>query len=394
MSFRRHAPAAARHTALLVTSLALVACASVGAPPGGPPDQDPPRVVSASPDSGAVSVTRSSIELRFGEVIAERQGAGGIGSMVVLSPSVGTPRVSWRRDRIVIEPRGGLRPNTTYSVTLLPGLRDLRGNVATEPRTITFSTGPSIDRLGAIGRVWDWAGQRPAPGAVVQALLPLGGRDTLAYVAVADSGGQFELGPMPEGRYLFRAFIDQNRNRAQDPAEKWHQFQYDIREFRPSLEFLAIERDSVPVRIADVSVIDSLGLRIGFNGAIDPYMQFDGRMVRVVRADSTPLQVLQLLSQAADSARRLADRVARDSAAAQATPPPSGALRPSAPPPGRAVVVRLAPDTPVRPGETYVVTLAEIRNLLGVATTSSRVFQVPRPDTSAARRPAVPPPVR
>ena len=64
-----------------------------------------------------------------------------LGSLVILSPGDGRERVSWRRTGIEIEPRDGFRANTTYRLTLLPGLSDLRGNVLKEPIEVVFSTG-------------------------------------------------------------------------------------------------------------------------------------------------------------------------------------------------------------------------------------------------------------
>ena len=116
---------------LIFASAAMVGCASQGIPPGGPPDVTPPVLISVTPDSGTVHVSPSSVTFRFDEVVSERpRGAPSLDQLVLISPSDGPPSVDWRRDRLVVKSRHGWRPNTAYSVTVLPGLTDLRGNAA------------------------------------------------------------------------------------------------------------------------------------------------------------------------------------------------------------------------------------------------------------------------
>ena len=127
----------------MLVVLSAAACASPGMPPGGPEDHVPPKLVSVSPDTNATNVRASSVTFRFDEVVSERPGAASsLDKLVVLSPSDGAARVRWRRSRIQVRPRRSFRPNTTYTVTLLPGIADLRGNIHTTPFTTTFSTGP------------------------------------------------------------------------------------------------------------------------------------------------------------------------------------------------------------------------------------------------------------
>src|SRR4051812_42786689 len=154
-----------------------LACASVGRPPGGPVDTDPPEVVSASIDTNAVGVKAAKLDLHFNEVVAERPAvSGGPGSpitletIVLVSPRTGTAKVDWHRETISIEPRGGFKPNTTYRITLLPGLADLRGNVSKATLSYVFSTGSTLEKSGILGRVFDWQAGTIAPGAIVEAV--------------------------------------------------------------------------------------------------------------------------------------------------------------------------------------------------------------------------------
>ncbi|MDQ3996408.1 MAG: Ig-like domain-containing protein, partial [Gemmatimonadota bacterium] len=191
----------------------------MAAPPGGPEDDAPPEVVLVVPESGVVNFRRRVVEFRFDEVITDRgTGAASLAQLVLISPREEAPRVSYRRDAIAVRPRSGWRPNTAYTVTLLPGATDLRGNASKARRTVVLSTGAALPPFALQGRVFDWMAERPAPMAWVEAISR---PDSVVYIAVADSSGAFTVGPLPNGAYTLRAFIDQNNNRALDRGEAW-----------------------------------------------------------------------------------------------------------------------------------------------------------------------------
>ena len=147
----------------LIALVLVGGCASAGAPPGGPERKTPPEIVSISPDSGQINVKIKSAEFRFDEVVSDRpsSSATGLDQLFLVSPRNGTAVVSWHRTRINVRPRNGFRPNTAYRITMLPGLVDLRGNVRKDTRTILFSTGATFPAYSILGRVFDWAAERP-----------------------------------------------------------------------------------------------------------------------------------------------------------------------------------------------------------------------------------------
>ena len=184
----------------------LVACARMGEPPGGPPDANPPQLVSTFPDSLRVIPNfKGDVEFRFNEIVSEGSapnfglGTGDLEKLIILSPTTDVPSISWKKTRIAVRPREGWKPNTVYRIELLPGLVDLRNNRSTIARTVTFTTGAPIPVRFIQGQVVDWSTGRPEVRALVEAaLLP----DTLRYRTLADSTGKFKLGPLPEGTYL------------------------------------------------------------------------------------------------------------------------------------------------------------------------------------------------
>lgn len=371
-----------------------VACASVGRPPGGPVDTDPPEIVSASIDTNAVGVKAAKLELRFNEVVAERPSAAGaagspvtLEAIVLVSPRTGTAKVEWHRETISIEPRGGFKPNTTYRVTLLPGLADLRGNVSRATRSYVFSTGPTIHPYGILGRVFDWQAGTFAPGAIVEAVANPGTADSTIYIAVTDSLGQFDVGPLAPGRYFIRSFIDADRNRDRGVIEKWDTTTVNVTDHRPSIELLAAQRDTAIVGIQSVQALDSVWVRIALDKPYDPRVQLAFTMVSIKRADSSDVQVeavmpeerMQVLRQVRDStaARPSTDPIPPPPTDIPSTRPPTA--RPSLPIPQTVIVARVSALTPLKAGERYTITVRALPNLLGRSGSSAGVFDGPRP---------------
>ncbi|HEU4563285.1 MAG TPA: Ig-like domain-containing protein [Gemmatimonadaceae bacterium] len=394
-----------------LAALATIRCASPGLPPGGPEDKVPPKLVSTMPDTNAVNVRpKGSAEFKFDEVISERPaGANDLAGLVLISPDDGAPRVSWHRTSIRVRPHRDWRANTVYTITLLPGITDLRGNIRRERTELIFATGRTIPQTRLDGVVYDWVQGRAIPAARVEAVAP----DSTRYVGVADSTGRYVMRYLPPARYVVRAYQDQNNNRTLDPREIWDSTVVSLAD-TSAIDFYAFAHDSAGARIANVEVRDSVTLRVTFDRAIDPRQTIDSSLFSLAAADSTRLRIVSAEAAARDTvtsdttARR--DTTARDTLARTVVPPlvprrdtTRAAAPPPAPPPSRpsppmAVTIRLA--QPLAAGASYRLTAREVRGLLGVAATTVRTFTVPSApgpatlapaDTSRERRPAQPP---
>lgn len=369
------------------------ACASAGSPPGGPPDEQAPQVVDFDPDSGTVNFSGRAVVITFDETINDRgTGASALEALVLISPRDGSPQVAWSRSRIAVRPHGGWRPNTAYTVTLLPGIADLRGNVTRGSRSIVFSTGAEIPAGLIAGRTFDWPTQRLATRAYIEAVRAA---DSAIFVASVDSGGTYAVGPLGPGEYLVRGYVDQNNNRVLDRTETWDSTRVTVAAGpRRDVELLLIQRDTFPARILNVTVLDTLTLGVEFDKALDPAQRFGPEMIRVAREDSTAIPVTAVVTRAAhDSARLAAQRAAdttrrtppapaRDTAAARDTTPQPP--RPSRPAPPTTLVVQLG--APLAPGNSYRVSASGVRTIMGRSAPSSRVITLPR-----AAAPAAPP---
>ncbi|HET6584936.1 MAG TPA: Ig-like domain-containing protein [Nannocystaceae bacterium] len=387
----------------------MAACASAGPPPGGPEDHAAPQLLRVTPDTNAVNVGAENVTFTFDETINDRGGGSTqLGDLFLVSPRDGAPHVSWHRSRIDVRPRHGFRPNTAYTVTLLPGIADLRNNTMKSGATVTFSTGPSIPQLRLAGIVFDWVAEKPAANALVEATTP----DSVTYVAQADTGGRFTIGPFGPGTYLVRATIDQNRNRARDRGESWDSLVVTAPQ-TDSLELLAAPRDTLPPRLESVAFTDSVTLRLTFDRLLDPTQRLAADSFSVVGADSAAIAVTavrtpkedaerqqQLAGQAADSARR-ADSVAGRPRAGFPRGLPVAAADSAAPKPSRAppfTSVSIVVARPLKPSTSYRARARSVRALSGRSASSDRLFNTPRPtpapaatDSTGRTAPAQPP---
>jgi len=300
-----------RALAIVLIATTLHTCAQATLPPGGPPDAVAPQLLRVAPESGSVRAQLRDVVFQFDEVVSERPSAGAtLAQVVFISPSSGEAEVRWRRSSLAVRPRGGWRENTTYVVTLLPGVVDLRGNARDSTTILVFSTGDSIPNTRFTGVVFDWLRAAPAPRALVQARPA--DDSTLVYYAEADSVGRFLLPFLAPGTYIVRAIIDGNRNRALDPRELWDTVRVTLRD-AASAEFYAFANDSAPPRISSVTVVDSLTLRVALDGPVSPTVALAG-IADVFTPDSVPLAVTRVVPWATMSAERAErDRVRRDS---------------------------------------------------------------------------------
>ena len=400
-------------TALLGAVAIAAACASPGFPAGGPPRSIPPRLVAVAPDTLAVGARPRAVEFTFDEVVNEASrgtgaaagtggGANGLESVVLVSPRNGSVAVDWGRERIFVRPRRGFRPNVTYTVTILPGLSDLRNHPRDSATIAVFTTGGPVARNELRGVVFDWVNGRTAPAAVVEAV----GTDSVPYVALADSVGRFVIPNIPAGAYLVRAGVDVNGNRAIDPREPFDTARAtatvrvgppvftppiaadvleaeleagrDTTRPRPrrtptparrggvgvgdttitGIALYAFLHDTLTPRVGTVTPIDSVTLRLSFDRPLRPDQAFTAAKLRIVGPDSATIPVRDVLTAAAaDSinaattaaaavARARADSVTRANAPAAAgaagtTPTGAGVARSTTPVPDSSAIRRL-----------------------------------------------------
>ncbi|MGH7625615.1 MAG: Ig-like domain-containing protein [Gemmatimonadaceae bacterium] len=385
----------------LILAFVLLGCAQPGYPPGGPERKLPPQLLSVKPESGAVNVKAKEISLQFDEVLNEKpSGVQNLSQLVLISPWDGEANVGWHRSRLTVKGKHDLKPNTTYVITVLPGLGDLRGNVRKDGVTVVFSTGPAIPETRISGVVFDWAAGTALPKAAVEAIhLP----DSTTYVARTDSSGRFSMDFLPPATYTLRAFTDQNNTLTMERRVPWDSTDVTLQDSL-HVELYAFIHDTLPPSMETVASTDSVTIRVKFSEPLDTAQRVDTSLFTLRRADST-LVPLKLAQPAA-----VYDSIRAAAAPADTThkpPPPKGqplgragrapgdaTHRAPGPRPTRRIPVTnvvVVPAQPLTVGATYRLEARSPRNLLGVGAPTSRTFAVPKaappPKADTTRRP-------
>jgi hypothetical protein len=361
-------------------------------PPGGPPDVAAPQIVAIIPDSGSVGVKPKEVIFRFDEVVAERPpSVTTLADLFLISPRDGVPDVSWHRDAIAVKPTYGWRANTPYTVIMMPGLADIRGNVRNTGATTFFSTGPTIPRTRISGQVFDWVTGATAAGALVESFVQ---PDSIhPYVALVDTGGAFLLEHLPPARYTVRAYLDRNKNMGIDPSEPWDSVSVNLAD-SARVELLLFVHDTAPPRLRDVAAADSQTLRVTFDKPFDPAQTITAANFAVIGPDSVPVPIASANPEPRDTIGKLAPAPSR--AGVSPRPDTTAALKHVMSRPTAVSIALIRLQRPLTPKLVYRVRAIGIRGLLGRVGNSERPFTAPAPPpptpTKPGATPATPPP--
>jgi hypothetical protein len=202
---------------VVVALAALGGCARKGEPSGGPPDIVPPRVLAASPDSGAAGVPLdAALSVTFTEGMEPRS----TGEAVSLAPRVDIKQRRWHGRQLTLVLQEKLRAHQTYTLFVANTADDAHGNALAAGKAIVFSTADSFPPGRLEGRVvargfsaegtylWCYRADH-APDSTARDFDALG---------LADAGGEFRIPGLPvPGRYRLWSFADLNRNRSFEP---------------------------------------------------------------------------------------------------------------------------------------------------------------------------------
>lgn len=208
--------------AVVAGVLAATSCAQVGSPSGGPKDEQPPKVVAASPAFEAVNATTQRVELVFNEYVKARNWRS---QLLVSPPLEGNVELVEKGKTVELSWTEPLRDGTTYVFQFGDGIVDLTEGNPAENLVHAFSTGPDLDTLALSGQVVDGRDGSPKKGWRVL-LFPaswpkdsvlLGAKPT--YVGVTDKEGAFTVGHLPSRAFWVCALSDDNRNYRWDDGE-------------------------------------------------------------------------------------------------------------------------------------------------------------------------------
>jgi len=193
----------------LSSLLLAVGCARMGSPDGGWYDDDPPRVVSATPADQSTNVTTQKITILFDEFIKLEDPTQNV---IVSPPQLEMPEIQAKGKRIVVELKDSLKPNTTYTIDFSDAISDNNEGNPMGNFTYTFSTGEQIDTFEVAGYVIDASNLEPVKGINVGLYNNLADsvfrKEPLMRVSRTDASGHFVIKGVAPGEYRVYALQD------------------------------------------------------------------------------------------------------------------------------------------------------------------------------------------
>ncbi|HYG40306.1 MAG TPA: Ig-like domain-containing protein [Cytophagales bacterium] len=202
---------------LLLITLPLIlflsSCANRKSPSGGEKDTKGPEIVLSIPENKVLNFTGTKLYFEFDEFIKEDN----LAQKIIISPALDstfTHKIIKKRLYITFNKK--LKDNTTYTLNMGAGIKDItEGNPGTNLKYI-FSTGTFIDSLNISGNVVDLETGKPVKEALIglylaaDTITPFNGKPY--YIGRTDEQGKFLLENLKEDNYLLYTFIDQNRD--------------------------------------------------------------------------------------------------------------------------------------------------------------------------------------
>lgn len=198
------------HVLSLITLLAAVtSCANMGSPQGGLYDEEPPRIVYASPAEKAINVNTNKISIFFNEYVKIENATE---KVIVSPPQLEMPEIKDQGKKVVVELQDTLKPGLTYTIDFSDAIVDFTEGNPLGNYTYSFSTGDRIDTLEVSGNVLDAMNLEPVKGILVGLYDDLS--DTafttkpMLRVARTDSRGHFVIRGIAPGQYRAYALQD------------------------------------------------------------------------------------------------------------------------------------------------------------------------------------------
>ena len=131
--------------------LFIYSCAAIQAPPGGPKDIIPPKLVHAVPANGSVYFTGGRVELVFSEYLQENS----VHNAIRIQPSLPEPLgIKYKGRTLWVDFPDSLIENQTYIISINRDLRDEHGVQLGQGLQIAYATGSEIDRGEINGKVY------------------------------------------------------------------------------------------------------------------------------------------------------------------------------------------------------------------------------------------------
>ncbi len=213
----------------VVCALLLSSCAKMGSPDGGWYDEEPPRVIGATPADKGVNVKSTRIYINFNEFIKIDNPTQNV---VVSPPQLEAPEIKGQGKRISIELMDSLKANTTYTIDFSNAISDNNEGNPLGNFTYSFSTGDHIDTLEVSGYVLQADNLEPVKGILVGLYDDLSDtifkKKPMLRVSRTDSRGRFTVKGIAPGKYRVYALQDADGDYVFGQKSEMLAFSHDV----------------------------------------------------------------------------------------------------------------------------------------------------------------------
>ena len=217
----------------IICHLSFNSCARMGSPDGGWYDDDPPQVVSCSPEDKSTNVSSKKISILFDEYIKLEDATS---KVIVSPPQLEMPEIKASGKKIIVELQDSLKENTTYTIDFSDAISDNNEGNPMGNYTYCFSTGEQIDTFEVSGYVLDASNLEPIKGILVGLYDDLADSafktKPMLRVSRTDSRGRFAVKGIAPGTY--RAYALQDVDGDFRFTQKSEMIAFDHNTFEPS----------------------------------------------------------------------------------------------------------------------------------------------------------------
>lgn len=197
---------------LLAVPFILHSCANMASPQGGDFDFDPPKLLHTTPEMNATNVSKHRVELVFDELIQLDKPSEKI---IVTPPQKRNPNIQAISNRVIVELKDTLQPNTTYTVDFTDAIVDNNEGNPFENFSFSFSTGDVVDTLAVSGKVLAADNLEPVKGIYVGLHKDLSDSAFITKpferISRTNDKGEFTIRGIAQGKYKVYALDDINR---------------------------------------------------------------------------------------------------------------------------------------------------------------------------------------
>ncbi|MCF6269063.1 MAG: Ig-like domain-containing protein [Melioribacteraceae bacterium] len=262
-----------KYISLFILFLFVVKCANQQPPPGGPKDTEPPQIIEIYPENGTLNFSDNYFEITFSEYVEKLS----LLDALFISPEIENLEYDWTGTSVEITFDDTLEENTTYTVSIGSGIKDLNNqNPMEKAMNISFSTGDKIDVGSISGSVFD----KDLTGTMIFAYHKV---DTFANPLLAKAknitqvgeNGVYQLLGLKNGEYRVFAIKDEGGNRLYNIGDDAYGVSSSLLYLSDSahsisgIDFKLTREDTIPPYISNVTMTDKHHISIEYSEPLD-----------------------------------------------------------------------------------------------------------------------------